>query len=324
VDSCPARPPLCDLQGLAPGRYVFRVKAANSDGFWNERGAVLQLMITPPFWATWWFRTGAALLFVGMAALALHRRVAHVRLVAGLKTAHDAQMAIMPQHDPSLAGFDIAGRCLAVNEVGGDLFDYLRLGGDDGPLCIAVGDVSGKAMGAAMSAVLTSGMLAARVAEATSIAEVMATINAVLHRKAPKHMCAALCLATLDESARTITFVNAGLCPLLLRRGREAAELSSAGPTLPLGPLPGTRFESRTVSLEFGDLVVIHTDGIPEATNPGGNVYGYERVRQHLADLNVAGLGVTEIREAILADAARFASGSHRHDDMALVVVRAV
>ncbi len=307
--------------GLAPGSYVFRVKAANSDGFWNERGAALRLTVEPPFWATWWSRIGAALLLAGLAALALHRRVAHVRVVAELKAAHDAQMAIMPHASPSVAGFDIAGCCVAANEVGGDFFDYLRLGGDDGPLCIAIGDVSGKAMGAAMSAVMASGVVAARADSAEPLAEAMTAINRVLHRKAPQHMFTALCLAAIDEGARTLTFVNAGLCPPLLKRGGGAVELTSVGPSLPLGPIADTAYESRTVPLAPGDVVVLHTDGIPEATDHAGEFYGYERVQAQLARLD-AGAGAAGIRDAILADVARFAGGSHRHDDMAVVVVK--
>jgi phosphoserine phosphatase RsbU/P len=178
-------------------------------------------------------------------------------------------------------------------------------------------------MGAAMSAVMTSGMVAARTAGADSLAEVMTVINQVLHRKAPKHMFTALCLATIENDPRTLTFVNAGLCLPLRKRGAAVTELESSGPTLPLGPIADTAYESRTVPLERGDVVVLYTDGLPEATGTSGEQYGYERLQHSLARLDTSASGAATIRDAVLADVARFAAGSHRHDDMAVVVIKA-
>jgi serine phosphatase RsbU (regulator of sigma subunit) len=233
-------------------------------------------------------------------------------------------MAIMPHADPEIPGFDISGVCVAANEVGGDFFDYLRLGGAGGPPCVAVGDVSGKAMGAAMNAVMASGMVALQADGAGSLADVMTAINRVLHRKAPRHMFTALCLAALDRDAQTLTFVNAGLCPPLLRTGAGVRELEGAGPALPLGAFPDTRYEARTVALAPGAVVVLYTDGVPEARDRRGAEYGYERLAHFLAGLDTASLAARDIAAAIVADVARFAAGSRRHDDQAVVVVKVV
>jgi len=309
--------------GLRPGSYTFRVKASNNDGVWNERGAALRLTVLPPYWATWWFRLGVLAVLAAAAAAAYRRRVAHVRVVAELKTAHDAQMAIMPHADPSVPGFDVSGVCVAANEVGGDFFDYLRLGGDDGLPCVAIGDVSGKAMRAAMSAVMASGMVAVEVERAAALADVMTTINRVLHRKAPKHMFTALCLLGIDPAARTLAFVNAGLCRPLLRLPGRVTELVSDGPALPLGALADTRYQAREVGLPPGAVVVAFTDGVPEALDRRGEEYGYERLARLLAGLDTEALSAREIAAAIVADVARFAAGSRRHDDQAVVVVKA-
>jgi ligand-binding sensor domain-containing protein len=309
--------------GLRPGSYLFRVKAANADGVWNEGGASVRLTVTPPFWATWWFRVASLLVLAAVVAATLGRHVSHVRVVAELKTAHDAQMAIMPHSDPVVPGLDISGVCVAANEVGGDFFDYLHLGGADGPPCIAVGDVAGKAMSAAMRAVMASGMVAVQTEGNDSLANVMTTINRVLYRKAPKHLFTALCLVAIEPSTRAMTFVNAGLCPPLLKLGPQVTELEPSGPTLPLGSLADTRYQARTVAFEPGSVVVLFTDGVPEALDRHGAEYGFERLARFLAALDTATLPAREIAAAIVHDVARFAGGSRCRDDQAIVVVKA-
>jgi serine phosphatase RsbU (regulator of sigma subunit)/ligand-binding sensor domain-containing protein len=320
----PADRRFATFTGLAPGRYVFRVKAANADGVWNEQGAAVTLVVLPPFWATWWFRAGGLLLLATAAALALRRRLQVVRLQAELKAAHDVQMAVMPNADPEVPGFDVSGTCAPASEVSGDFFDYFPLDGDGQPLGIAVGDVSGKAMRAAMNALLTSGMVSVQAESAGSLAQAMTKVNRALHRKALRHTFTALCLAALDHRRRELTFVNAGLCPPLLRRNDEVNEIDSVGPSLPLGALAETTYDSRTVALASGDVVVLYTDGLPEAVAADGRQYGYERLRSRLAALDPLRLSAAGIRDALLADVTRFAAGSNRHDDVAVVVVKAL
>ncbi len=113
--------------GLAAGEYVFSVRGANRDGVWNNRGASLRIIVTPPFWATWWFRLLAVLLLAGLALIVIQSRIRGVRMKTELVAAHDAQMAIMPQTNPEAPGFDISGACFPTHEVGGDFFDYFWL-----------------------------------------------------------------------------------------------------------------------------------------------------------------------------------------------------
>ena len=134
---------------LAPGRYVFRVRGSNDDGVWNEEGTSLTIIITPPFWKTWWFILLCTLILSAVAFLAYQRRLRTVRMKTELQAAHDAQMSIMPQADPDIPGFDISGECIPTSEVGGDFFDYIWLDKAKTKFAIAVGDVSGKAMAAA-------------------------------------------------------------------------------------------------------------------------------------------------------------------------------
>jgi len=307
---------------LAPGDYVFRVRAANPDGAWNEEGARLAIRVLPPFWATWWFRALAVAALAGLGLLAWARRVRAIRLRAELATAHAAQMALMPYADPRLAGFEIAGLCVPAENVGGDFFDYVWLDGEPAPLCVVVGDVAGKGMRSAMAAALTSGMVHVQLRAGARLGDAMTRVSRALHRKLERPMFAALCLARLDPAKRALELVNAGVCPPLLRRGAAVEEIEAAGPTLPLGPFPEIEYASREVPLAPGDVVLLYTDGAPEATARGGAQYGYDALRALLGRLPVAELPARGIADAVAAELRAFAGGARQYDDLTLVVVK--
>ena len=169
--------------GLAAGEYLFSVRGANSDGVWNDHGASLRIIVTPPFWATWWFRLLAAGLLAALALVVIQSRMRGVRMKTELVAAHDAQMAIMPQTTPRSPGFDISGVCVPAHEVGGDFFDYFWLEGEPRRLGVVVGDVAGKAMSAAMNAVMSDGMVFSRARQAGSVEEIMCSLNRSIHDK---------------------------------------------------------------------------------------------------------------------------------------------
>lgn len=307
---------------LAPGDYLFHVQAANPDGAWNERGARLAIRVRPPYWATWWFRAAALAALVGLVALAWARHARAIRLRTELAAAHEGQMAIMPQRDPELAGFEISGLCVPADEVGGDFFDYIRLEGEGAPLVVALGDVSGKGMRSAMAAAMSAGMVHARVRAGASLAQVLTALNRTVRPKVERHLFTALCLAALDPAARSLRLVNAGICPPLLKRRGEVTELAAEGSTLPLGALRDTEYRCREVALAPGDVLIFSTDGAPEAVSRTGALYGYEALRAFLAALETEGLSARQICAAFVAEIARFTRGSRQHDDLTLVAVK--
>jgi ligand-binding sensor domain-containing protein len=310
--------------GLSPGSYLFRVKGANADGVWNETGAAIRLVILPPVWATWWFRLLAGLSATALLYVAVRHRVHNERLRAALKAAHDAQMALLPQEAPKIDGFDIAGVCLPAAEVGGDFFDYIPLDGDRFPLAIAVGDVSGKGTRAAMAAAVSSGMVNAHAGSAVSPATIMTRLNGTIRHKVQKQMFTALCLTSLEARGRGISFVNAGLCEPLMKKGNEVTYLASEGPTFPLGSLAGTQYQSRNVPLSPGDVVVLYTDGVPEAPGPDGEPWGYDALAAFLSALRTSGLSAAAIAEALIQEVRRVSRHEDQRDDIAVVIVKVV
>jgi serine phosphatase RsbU (regulator of sigma subunit)/streptogramin lyase len=310
--------------GLPPGAYLFRVKAANPDGVPGKDEARLRIVVTPPFWGTWWFRLTAALLLAAVSAILLRRRMRTVRLEAAMRAAHEAQMAVMPHEDPVVEGFEVSGICIPAFEVGGDFFDYVTVGPDGSRLGIVVGDVSGKGTRAAMTAAMSGGMVNALVRHGAPLEEVAEQASAALRAKIEKRMFAAVCLATLDPARRELTFVNAGLCEPLLRAGDTATYLSVEGASFPLGASTRAVYRSRRVVLSAGDVVVLYTDGVPEAQGRDGAPWGYDAFAGFLRGLPTATLSARAVRDAIVREVARVTGRPSPDDDVAVVVVKAL
>jgi sigma-B regulation protein RsbU (phosphoserine phosphatase) len=121
-----------------------------------------------------------------------------------------------------------------------------------------------------------------------------------------------------------VTFVNAGLCEPLLRSGDTATYLSGKGTSFPLGACGRASYGSRTVALSPGDLLVLFTDGVPEAEGRGGEPWGYDAFAGFLRGLPTLSLSASEVRDAIVREVARVSGRPRPADDVAVVVVKAL
>jgi serine phosphatase RsbU (regulator of sigma subunit) len=241
-----------------------------------------------------------------------------------LRLAHDVQMALMPTSNPSLPGFDIAGLTLPAEDVGGDLFDFVPMGNDHGRLGISVVDVSGKGMEAAMSAVFISGALAAESRQAESPAAVLTRLNSSVARRSRRGQFVAFLLAEIDPARKRVSFANAGQTKPLLRSGGGVQWLDGSGIRFPLGMRESLVYEDRSISLASGDILMLLTDGFTEAMNPGHEIYGEDRIQTLLARPETATFGAREIVDQIVGAVRLHASGAPQHDDMTVVVIKAL
>ena len=307
---------------LPPGKYVFRVKGSNNDGVWNEEGASIRIIITPPFWKTWWFRIITALVFIALVFGLYQRRLRTVQMKTELQAAHDAQMSIMPQSDPQIDGFDISGVCIPANEVGGDFFDYIWLNDDSSKFMIVIGDVSGKAMTAAMTAVMASGIVNSEARKTCSVKEIMTRVNYPLYRKTEKQMFITLCLAMFDARQKKLIFSNAGLIEPLLKSDDSVKFLKALGSKHPLGMIKNNIYKENEVALKSGDILILLTDGILEAQNRGKELYGDERFINLVEKMDTSALSAKKIKQQIITDVQQFSGKAPQHDDMAVVVVK--
>lgn len=308
---------------LGSGDYTFVVQGSNNDGVWNTDGHSIRVTIEPPPWKTWWFLTLMVLAVAVIVLLWYRRNARTVTMRTMIRTAHDTQMSIMPESDPRARNFDISAICLPTYEVSGDFYDYVWMDEDRNELAILVGDVSGKGMKAAMNALMANGMIYSELTMNSSLREVMELVNIPVYRKTDRNTFTAMCLLTLNEDTRTLTFVNAGLNePVLISgsRGNDIKLLKSNGSRLPLGALPENDYAETTVSLESGNVLLFFTDGIIEARN-SKQFYGYEGLTACLktVDLNRT---ADDIRNMIIRDVERFVGANDQHDDITLIVIK--
>jgi sigma-B regulation protein RsbU (phosphoserine phosphatase) len=134
-------------------------------------------------------------------------------------------------------------------------------------------------------------------------------------------MFTAFCLVVLDPATRTLAFSNAGLCEPLHRTGHGAMYLPSPGSRFPLGVREDAGYESASLALVDGDIVVLFTDGVPEAQNREGELYGYEAPQRVLAALDTTRCTAEDVLQLLIADVERFRNGAAASDDMAIVVI---
>ena len=263
----------------------------------------------------------------GLAATAVENAILHraelerEQLRAELRVAGDIQRGLLPDALPELPGLECAARTWPCDDSGGDYYDLLELEGRRLALC--VGDATGHGIGAALIAATARAFLKARLRDAAMPppGDLLAGVSELLEEDLREGKFITLFLGLYDPAARALTYASAGHDAAVLVRAESGAceSLGATGP--PLGILPGLRFETRTARLERGDLLLVKTDGVPEAQNERGEIYGEERVRSVLEEHRRAHAGA--VLEAIRADAAAFCGGATRLDDWTLVCLRA-
>ena len=307
---------------VPPGRYVFRVKGSNSDGIWNKAGAALRIVIAPPYWQTVWFRALVVLALAALASLLYARRLKVIAMKAELRTAHDAQMSIMPGADPDVPGLDVSGVCIPANEVGGDFFDFFWIDRENSKYGVLIGDVSGKAMKAAMTAVMANGMIISEALKADGPQAALSHVNAPLFLKTSSQMFIAACLALIDTDSRELSLTNAGLVSPQFKSNSGVAAIELPGPRFPLGMVARVRYEQQTLRMKPGDLLVFVTDGVTEAHNRDKEFYGEKKLQDLLLKLDTTAMTACQIKDAIVADVKRFSGSQAQFDDMTVVAVK--
>jgi len=241
------------------------------------------------------------------------------RLNRELEIAREVQEHLFPQRIPAVPGLDYCGQCWPAREVGGDYYDFLGL--PDGRLGIAIGDVSGKGVGAALMMASLEASLRALASVVDDPAELMERVNSLVYQASATNRYATLFYAQYDPRSRCSSYVNAGHNPPVVLRNHAGAcqvlRLEMGGPVIGLLP---QRYERGVFSHEAGDLVVLFTDGISESMNVRYDEWGEERLIEMAKTCH--GLPALVGMRRIHAAAQAFAAGASQHDDMTLVVLR--
>jgi sigma-B regulation protein RsbU (phosphoserine phosphatase) len=239
------------------------------------------------------------------------------RLNREMTIARRVQHGLFPEECPSGPGWEASAHFLPALELGGDLYDFYDMG--EGLLGLAVGDVAGKGTAAALYGAFASGTVRARAFERHRPADLLQRVNRTLRRRGLEGFFCTLAYAVFDLKGRRLILGNSGLpFPLYYSAlARRAETLEVAG--FPLGAFDGSTYEERTLDLASGDVLVLFTDGVVEASR-NGEEYGIGRLRGQLEAH--ASLGAGALGGRILADLDEFLGGLTPADDITFVVVK--
>ncbi len=198
-----------------------------------------------------------------------------------LRVARSIQQALLPQSLPQLEGWQLTPYYQPAKEVGGDFYDFFEL--EDGRLGLVEGDATGKGMPAALVASAACSMLraVAQALDSSSPGEVLSRVNETLLARIPANMFVTCFYAILDPNSGSLSYANAGHDPPYVRRGGEAEELRARG--MPLGLMPGMGYEEKETILEAGEAALFYSDGLVEAHDPKGEMFGFPRLRALIA-----------------------------------------
>jgi predicted ester cyclase len=204
------------------------------------------------------------------------------RVEQDLRVARRIQQASLPKEVPTLEGWEISPLYRPAREVGGDFYDFLEL--PNGHLGLVVGDATGKGVPAALVMSTTCGMLQAvsQASDPSSPGEMLRQVNEALSARTPANTFVTCFYAILDPKSGSLNFANAGHDLPYLHRNGDAEELRARG--MPLGLMPGMGYEEKETILEAGGTAIFYSDGLVEAHDPKGEMFGFPRLRALVAE----------------------------------------
>ncbi len=244
------------------------------------------------------------------------------QIIAALNVAQEVQQSLLPQHPPKEKSLDIAGSSLYCDETGGDYYDYIALPCLDSDVyAIVVGDVSGHGISSALLMAGVRAYLRGRVTQAGSVAEIITDVNRLVSADTQEtQQFMTLFFLAIEAQTGQITWVRAGHDPVLMYTPDKDHFEKLDGEGLPLGVVEDWQYLDYQATLRPGQILVLTTDGVWEARNKKGKMFGKKRfkeiIRRH------AGSGAEGIRLAIIDAIAAFRGEAQQEDDITLVVLK--
>jgi hypothetical protein len=233
-----------------------------------------------------------------------------------LQSGRAVQRAMMPEATPFVPGWNVWLFTRSANEVGGDLVDFLNLGGNR--YGIAIGDVAGKGLGAALFMVKIQSTLRALAPDYTSLSGLGSKLNSILLRDGMPSKFASMFFVSLEAPSGTLEYFNAGHMPPLLVTPDGVTQMAKGNPALGLSP--DTRIAAESLVLTSGQSLVVYSDGLTEAQNESGEFFGVERLKA-LCD-QCRSISAQSFGERIIAAVTAFEGDARRTDDLSLVILQ--
>jgi len=243
-------------------------------------------------------------------------------LIEDLDKAKQLLKSIIPEHEYEFHNYDLFGVTIPADIVGGDFFDYLKIGDDEDRLGIVVGDAASKGLAAAAEAMYISGAVRMAANFQIKISPLMRMTNQLINKIFADDKFTSLFYCEISDDKKGLSlYANAGHNPPIFI-SKETKKITRLNPTGPLlGPAPNSRFETDSINFKNGDVLVIYTDGIVEAANSKFEFYEEERLEKVIS--NNFHKTPKEIALAILDDVNQFSTSRPKYqDDKTLVIIK--
>jgi len=234
-----------------------------------------------------------------------------------VRLASNIQLGLLPKKAPQIAGYEIAGKSIPAQTVGGDYFDFINIDNEHMALCL--GDVTGKGLPASLLMANTQATLRGQTLLTTSAKECIVRSNKLLFESTSDEKFVTLFYSILNIPKHELLFCNAGHDnPYLFSRGKEPRRLKTGGVVLSI--MESFPYDEEAVALAAGDMLVIYSDGVPEAMNANQEMYTDTKLGESLQKLSH--LPSAEIIDAVFAEVRAHAGNFPQSDDMTMIVVK--
>lgn len=263
--------------------------------------------------------TLAAQVAVAIENARLYEKIAshEKRLEQDLSLAHELQYRLLPARSPVFKRSEVSAKFIPARAIGGDLYDFLPYSGHR-TTAISVGDVSGKGAPAAIYAALVSGIMRSQAAKKPSPSVMLSAINVALAERPIEGQFVSMIYALWDDTTATLRVANSGLPrPLHCRKG-TITRIEAIG--LPLGLFATADYDEHVVLAEPGDLFVFFSDGILDASDATGQMFGGERLRQVITKNSTR--SAYDVVTAVFDAVAEFSAGVAAFDDQTVVALK--
>ena len=245
-----------------------------------------------------------------------------LRMEKDLSVARHIQMSMLPASCPTIEGYQIAASSTPAREVSGDFFDFIEM--EEGKMGFVIADVTGKSVSGALVMTAAKSVFRLLSEEKLSVGEIMIRANRQIKKDITraKGMFVALLYAELNVADKSLGMCSAGQTqPILLSAETgDANLLETEGDAFPLGIIDDPEYEETKFQLQSGDMVIFYTDGVVEAMNKKGEMYGFDRFQEVIRENR--GLDAEVFMGKLIDDINSFVGKAEQHDDLTIVVIK--
>ncbi len=311
-----------EYTNLREGNYTFRVRAMDASGQIAEEG-ILEFKISPPWYRTLWaygfYLLSLVLAFIQFGKFQAKKsflKAENERKNSELAAAKDLQNRLLPKTLPIIKNLDIAGYLRTSTEVGGDYYDFFEQA--DGSMFAICGDATGHGTPSGMLVSITKAGIIGL--PQMSPNEMLHELNRVVKKVDLGILRMSLNIALIKEDQLTLS--SAGMPPYYIYRAAigTTEEIQISG--VPLGSFNDAYFDQIHTTFNSGDILVIISDGLPEAPNLTGDLFDYQKLQDLIS--TYGDKSAQEVIDQLMIEADAWLSGKHNPDDITLVVIKKI